>query len=128
MDLGNYVYIIVIVGVVIFNILKLLRKQEESTPIPDLSENHPYSTTGEEVDFWGNPIPVSPKEQITHQPVIQPMQSRSKVEPVAKNKSKEKPLNLLNEKQEEHPVSVAFNNTDDARRAFISSEIWNRKY
>jgi len=121
-EIGNHLYIIIFVGIIIFNILKALRKRPEPVPAPNFPENHPYSTN-EEDDFWGNP--VFHREPMTHQPLIhQPMQSPSKAEP----SSKRKQSHLLNEKEENKNISVSFNNTDDARQAFIYSEIWNRKY
>jgi hypothetical protein len=127
--LGDYTYIIIFAGIIIFNILKALRKREKPAPAPNYPENHPYSTTGEEDDFWRNPTPVSQREPLFHQPMVhQPMQSHSKVEPIVKKESKKKSVDLLNEKGEEKNISVAFNNTDDARQAFVYSEIWNRKY
>ncbi len=127
-EIGDYLYVIIFVGIIIFNILKTFRKQQKPVPIPDFPEDHPYSTD-EKDDSWENPAPVLQKEPMTHQPMVhQSMQSHSKTKSTVKNKSPKKAVNLLNERKEENNIPIAFNNTDDARQAFIYSEIWNRKY
>ena len=127
--IGNYIYVLIIIGAVVFNILKALRKREVPAPAPNFPNHRPYSTTDEEDDVWENPTPVSQREPLVHQPMVhQSMQSHPRVEPIVKKESKKKPVDLLNERGEEKNISVAFNNTDDARQAFVHSEIWNRKY
>ncbi len=120
-EIGNYLYIIVFAGIIIFNILKAFRKQQEPVPSPDFPENHSYSTDDEK-DSWENPVSVFQREPITYQSM-----QKSKVEPTIKAEQRTQE-NLLNENEEDKNISVAFSNTDDARQAFIYSEIWNRKY
>ena len=126
--IGSHWYIIIFGGIIVFNILKALRKRQEPVPTPSSSQNHPYSTD-EKDDFWENPASVFQRRQTTHQQMDhQQMQSLSKVNTTVKVEPKRKPENILNEKEEDKNISVAFSNTDDARQAFIYSEIWNRKY
>ena len=126
-EIGNHLYIIIFIGIIIFNILRALRKRPEPVPTP-FPEHHPYSTDKED-DSWENPPPVFRREPMTYQPMVhQSIQSQSRIDPTVKIEPKRKQANLLNEKEEGKNISVAFNNTDDARQAFIHSEIWNRKY
>ncbi|MDR1730159.1 MAG: hypothetical protein LBR52_05810 [Prevotellaceae bacterium] len=127
-EIGNYLYIVIFVGIVIFNILKALRKQQAPVPAPNFPENHPYST-GEEDDLRENPAPVFRRERMTHQPIShQSIQNQPKTAQTVKVEPKKKHTGQLNEKDENKNISVAFGNAEDARRAFIYSEIWNRKY
>ena len=125
--IGDYLYIIIFVGIIIINILRNLSKQK-TVATPDASGNYPESGENEEGDFLGNP-PPQPRQEPTFQ--VQQVQSRPKnVETTfPKHEFKEKKVNHSIQKEEDHnPVSVTFNDTDDARKAFIYAEIWNRKY
>jgi len=122
--IGSYLYIIVFVVIIVFNILKNLNKQR-TVVVPDFSGNQPESR---EEEFLENPFPSVRKEPSFQ---VQQVQSKPKnVETIfPKNEQKKKQTDVLKEKEEDNSsVSIAFNNTDDARQAFIYSEIWNRKY
>ena len=128
-SIGDYLYIIIFVVIIIVNILKRLKKQE-TVVTPDYSENYSESESGEndkEDDFWRT---FSSSSQ---QPTVQVQQVQNKRKDIEtilpKNESKKKSVDFLDEREEnKDSISVAFNDRDDARRAFIYSEIWNRKY
>jgi len=123
--IGDYIYIIVLLGFVIINFFRNLNKQKQAAvPVPDFSGNQPESSGNTGDDFWGNfspPPRQEPQVQVQHKP-------KSVETLFPKNEVKNKKNIRLNETEKNNTVSVAFNNSDDARRAFIYSEIWNRKY
>ena len=125
--LGDYLYIIIVLGIVVINIFKNLKKQKPVT-IPDFSGNHPESKENDDEDFWGNPLPPPPPRQ--EPPKIQQVQNKPKsVEtPSYKDDVNRQQVSRLKEPEEDKNISVAFSDSDDARRAFIYSEIWNRRY
>jgi len=132
-SIGDYLYILIFVGIIVVNILKNLKKQK---PVADPGYSENYSEPkedNEEEDFWRTPSPA-PQEQTVQvqqiQHIRQIQNKRKDMETILqKNEPKEKSTGLLDEKEEnKDSVSIAFNDKDDARRAFIYSEIWNRKY
>ena len=125
--IGDYLYIIVFLGIIVINVLKNLKKQKPVVT-PDFSGNHPVPRENKNEEFGGNPFPSTRQK-----PSIQIQQVQNKPKDVEtifpKNEFKKKQVDHLKEKEEnDRSVSVAFNDRDDARRAFIYSEIWNRKY
>ena len=125
--IGDYLYIIVFLGIIVINVLKNLKKQQPVVT-PDFSGNHPVSREDKEEDFREIPFP-STRQKPSFQ--IQQVQNKPKEVETAfpKNEFRKKQMDHLKEKEENDPVvPVTFNNRDDARRAFIYSEIWNRKY
>ena len=126
--IGDYLYIIVFLGIIAINVLKNLKKQK-SVVTPDFSGNPPPVSRGnKEEEFWGNPFPSTRQE-----PSFQVQQIQNKPKDIEmifpKNEFKKTQVDNLKEKEEnDNSVSIALNNSDDARRAFIYSEIWNRKY
>ena len=124
--IGDYLYIIIVLGIVVINIFKNLKKQKPVI-IPDFSGNQPESRKNDDGDFWGNPLPP-PRQEPSIQ--VQQVQNKPKrVEIIShKGESPKQKISSLKEADEDKNVSVAFSNSDDARRAFIYSEIWNRKY
>jgi hypothetical protein len=135
-SIGDYLYIIVFVVIIVVNILKVLRKQKPvatAAVTSDYSENYPSKKEIEEDDFWKSLSSSfqQPAEQVQQVQNIQQRQNKRKdVETILpKDEPKKKSTGFLDEKEENRDsVSVAFNDRDDARRAFIYSEIWNRKY
>ncbi len=124
--IGDYLYLIVFLGIVVINILKNLRKQK-TVVIPDFSGNHPASEENEGKEFWENSYPSSHQEPVAQ---IQRVERRKDVENSSlKSGLKKKHTDNFKEKEENNnPAQVTFNSSEDARRAFIYSEIWNRKY
>jgi len=118
--IGKYLYIIIFVGIIVINILRSLKKRQ---PVPE----HAESEENEVDDFWNQPPP--PQQQPAFQ--VQQVQSKPKnVETIfPKNEFKKQETGrLMLTEEHNNPISVEFNDRDDARRAFIYSEIWNRKY
>jgi hypothetical protein len=136
-SIGDYLYIIIFVVIIVVNILKRLKKQQP-VATSDYSGNYSESESREnnkeeEDDFWKSlsSSPQQPAVQVQQVQNIQQIQNKRKdVETILpKNESKKKSTGFLDDKEEnKDTVSVAFNDRDDARRAFIYSEIWNRKY
>ena len=125
-SIGDYLYIIIFVVTIVVSILKNLKKRKP-VDVPEPREDN------EEEFFWKEPSPASQEPAVQVQQIrhIQPIQNKRKeTEPIlSKNEPKKKSAGLSDEKEEnKDSVSIAFNDRDDARRAFIYSEIWNRKY
>ena len=126
-SIGDYLYIIVFGVIIVVNILKYVKRQKP-VETSDYSGNYPESKDEkEEDDFWRT-LSSPPQE-----PVVQVQQIQNKRKDVEtifpKNELKKKSAALLEEKEEnKDSVSIEFNDRSDARRAFIYSEIWNRKY
>ena len=118
--IGKYLYIIIFVGIIVINILRSLKKQQP-VPVPEHAE--PEESEGG--DFWNQSPP--PQQQPAFQ--VQQVQSRPKnVETIFPKNVKKENSHLMLTEEHNNPISVEFNDRDDARRAFIYSEIWNRKY
>lgn len=115
--IGDYLYILVFLVIIVVNILKNVRKQKNA-PIPDFSGNQPileedsFSNKAKEVSYAENTQFVSNERENSI---------------LSSSRKPEKKMNIP-EKEEDDSISISFENTDDARRAFIYSEIWNRKY
>ena len=131
-SIGDYLYIIVFVVIIVVNILKNLRKQKPVVVTPDPPGNYSESKKeDEDDDFWRSLSSPSQQPVVQVQQVqnIQQIQNKRKdVKTILPKNELKKKSAVLEEKEESNSFSVAFNDKDDARRAFIYSEIWNRKY
>ena len=120
---GDYIYIIAFIAIVVINILKRAKKQEAvSIPGPEFEEEMKEAGREYRELFPFPSIPKSPSVQTVAQPkkTVQPVTTEPKKKPLADVTVKEIPA--------DDAFSISFKDTDDARKAFIYSEIWARKY
>ena len=131
--LGDYIYIIALVAIVIVNILKKARTQAPaSAPSPALGEEMEEMERKRREIF--SPFPPLSSPPSTPKPYPSEQQTvdtrPKKTPPQVVIEPKKKPLGDV-EVKETHPenaFSISFKNADDARKAFLYSEIWGRKY
>lgn len=139
-SLGDYIYIIILAIAGLSGLLKKKKKTETSSAPKStkrswedvLRELTPIEPEPEPVIFEPEPAPVAktiePQKIISYETVSDPSELRSKksashFSPPKKQKKEE--IEVIEEK----PVlEFSLNSPDDARRAFIYSEIFNRKY
>jgi len=121
--LGNYIYIIAFIAIVIINLLKKARanKEEAQNPAYEFEEKE----EGEEVlrEFFP---PVTPKPYASPVQAVDIQQNKTIYPIITEPKKKHVGEELLISKDDDFTIS--FENADDARKAFIYSEIWARKY
>ena len=124
-ELGDYIYIVAFVAIVIINILKKARSQEKATsplPVPEEREA--------EIEYRNFYPPVTNKSHPSSAQVIDTPRKKI-VHPDVTVKSENKNINFSIKEtpaDKEENIFVSFKDTDDARKAFIYSEIWARKY
>ena len=125
-SLGDYIYIIAFIAIVVINLLKKTRKQA-AVPIPPPEFEEEAKDAGR---VYREPFPPSStlKSFPSKQTVADAPQKKTPSSTVAE--SQKKPLGDVAVKDApiDDAFPVAFKDTDDARRAFIYSEIWARKY
>lgn len=122
-NLGDYIYLIVLVIAAISAIAKKKKRAEqeefELPDLPELDELIPEYTE------------VKPRSEVIYQPVRK-VAVDSEVDKRAKTPNNAKPQKTTVVKQlvevEDTEDEVRLDTVEDARRAFISAEIFNRKY
>lgn len=131
-SLGDYIYLIVILIAGISSILgKRKKKREaevETTDFPDLEDIIPEFTEYVKPE---KPVyqQIKKKEAKTEIPTYDTVSDIS----VMKAKRQVKPVRSFNELQQEEPETfnsyeIELDNVDEAKKAVIYSEIFNRKY
>ncbi len=125
MDVFQILIFLVIIGVGLFKTLrkrqlqttrrKVVRKTVPVNPFP-LEEEMPEKEDMPE------------KVQMTPSPEVRKKKHVLKQEKQRRKESPEKPVPVQGKPSEEHPSGYAFRTPSDARRAFIYSEIFRRKY
>lgn len=136
-DLGNYIYLIIIIIAAISGILKKKAKKPVAKPV---MEDDDDDVDYEEILRKLDSKPVPPKETKFFRTEVfdslnKPIVSYDNVEDVTKLRAK-KTVEVHDEGVDEFPVSgdeskgldVKLNTAEDARMAFIYSEILQRKY
>ena len=122
-NLGDYIYLIVLVIAAISAIAKKKKRAEqeefELPDLPELDELIPEYTE------------VKPRAEVVYQP-IRRVTFDSDVNKTTKSPKNVKPQKTTVVKQlvevEDTEDDVRLDTVEDARRAFISAEIFNRKY
>lgn len=131
MDVFQILIFLVIIGVGLFKTLrkrqlqttrrKVVRKTVPVNPFP-LEEEMPEKEEMPEEEE------MPEKVQMTPSPEVRKKKHVLKQEKQRKKESSEKPVPVQGKPSEEHPSGYAFRTPSDARRAFIYSEIFRRKY
>jgi hypothetical protein len=123
MDSGNLIYVLVVLAVIVFNIIKSKAKQQEE--VRDYTDNFP------EKEEWRDERTVIVKEEVKN-PYTSTFNEHHEIQ--KKKDIKKTPVAQQNDKKTssyhaiEEDKDISFKDVEDARRAFIYSEIWNRKY
>ncbi|HOG05270.1 MAG TPA: hypothetical protein PK978_03445 [Paludibacter sp.] len=134
--IGDYIYLAVIVIASIGMILKKRKKQQEQVQeesFPDMSDIFPEAEGAEqyETDFWGDPIlqedkpmvsVVSGAEKTTTFDILE-----TKKQQYVSVKSRET-TDFEDEEDSEQALEISLEHPEDAKKAFIYAEIFNRKY
>jgi hypothetical protein len=148
-ELGDVLYIILLVVFVLSGLFKSKKKradaQKDTLPRDIFVEPEKYEEESEVFDDWipkverTAPMTVPPAPEIM-EPVVKkvvkkpvPKMSYDTVEDVSKLRIKEKYTNIETIESSETGKSdllksIHFDNEEDVKRAFIYSEIFNRKY
>lgn len=142
-DLGDYIYIIVLAVVGLSSLLRKKKKAAEGTEVlsdfpdlPDLDDVIPEYTR---YDTPSKPVPPPPpahplqrvdlkKERMASVMTYENTTDFTKLR--SRNTFQDhhsKKVEII-ELEEEETLDVSFETTDDAKRAFVYSEIFNRKY
>lgn len=127
MDISeDYIYILVFIGLVVFNIVKTLRngnneKTSRPATCPTPSE---YEEKEEIQDEWRSIVDSIPVPEDEPKP-----QLKSEMEPVLEEKMQRKSSSSISfEMETQESPRLELKTAEEARRAFLYSEIWNRKY
>lgn len=146
-------YILIFVGIFIYTALKdkvaANAKRKASTPHHDAHSSHSAETTSmDELSKRIREFERSLKEENaslnSNKSVSQPANKKKTSSPFlsteegtfnhtnskkqAKNKVKQSVVTPIEDSEIGKQVDVAFGTPEDAKRAFVYSEIWNRKY
>lgn len=125
MDVFQILIFLVIIGVGLF---KTLRKQQSQTTHRKVRRKtvpvNPFPVEEEIPEEEEMPEKV----QMTPSPEVRKKKHVLKQEKQRKKESPEKLVSVQGKPSEEHPSEYAFRTPSDARRAFIYSEIFRRKY
>jgi hypothetical protein len=117
MDAGNLIYVLIILGVIIFNFIKVRANRVE--------EVSDYTGSFPETEEKKIPVKKEINDSVVTFQKNQEIQRKKNIKksPVAQEIDKKSSYSNIEEDK-----NILFSNPDDARRAFIYSEIWNRKY
>lgn len=125
MDVFQILIFLVIIGVGLF---KTLRKQQSQTTHRKVRRKtvpvNPFPLEEEMPEKEDMPEKV----QMTPSPEVRKKKHTLKQGKQRRKESPEKPVPVQGKPSEEHPSGYAFRTPSDARRAFIYSEIFRRKY
>ncbi len=145
-ELGDYLYLIVFA---IAGLSSLLKKRKKAKEVQEESQPTVYEQVLEEEEDWWNESnkPIEPKAQ----PVVVPVsstpsystrdnlmgyESTSKYEEIKVRKQKISNIQFdttevdenLEEKEIAESIVLNLNDVDEAKTAFVYSEVFNRKY
>jgi len=138
-DIGDYLYLIIVVIAGLSSLFKNKSKKKEFAPAPEVEEEYEYKEIPEEVFV---PTPVTIPEVVYERPVSQ-MQAKSQETLVSYETATDftklkarKDISKLStpvsktvvEQTTETENAYSLNTVEEARAAFIASEIFNRKY
>jgi hypothetical protein len=141
-DIGDYLYLIIVAVAAIGSFLKNKSKKNETSSIPETEEEeYEYEEIPEEV-YTPTPIPVHRPEVVfersftemkkTPHDTIMSFDNTSDISKLKAKKEVTKTITSKAKKTQEisiEPESVySLNTVEKARAAFISAEIFNRKY
>jgi hypothetical protein len=127
MDSKVLIYILVFVGVFVFNLLKDKWKADANRE-KSKAQNRPVGGVGESMPA---PSQSMPKKRKSSDPFLTAEMNTYDVEKPQKQSGKKSRVNMPNLAENasaEGASEFSFKTAEDARRAFIASEIWNRKY
>jgi hypothetical protein len=134
--IGDYIYLAVIVIASIGMILKKRKKQQEQVQeesFPDMSDIFPKAEGSEqyETDFWGDPILHEDKPKVSFasdavKVTVSDMLEKNKPQYVS-IRSREA-TDLEDEEDFDQTLEITLEHPEDAKKAFIHAEIFNRKY
>ena len=130
MDSKVLIYILIFVGVFIFNLLKD-KWQADAKREKSVAKNRPVGGVAESALA---PAQSKPKKRSSDPFLTAEMRTYDVERPKkqqnnhTKKSRANKPNPVMENAQEPKNNEFAFNSVEDARRAFIASEIWNRKY
>jgi hypothetical protein len=138
-SLGDYIYLIILVVAGLSSLLKKKKKASELKPAPVEEDDEPQTDWE---DVIRNLIPESPaeekKEFVPESAAFNPIVTYETVEDVSVMRAKKQVSRNTTSKKKifiEDNVStpniiddIQLNTVDDARKAFIYSEIFNKKY
>ncbi len=114
----EFIQIIIFVGAMVIAVIgqnaKNKKKQESASPQETLEDMFP------EIEFQGN-------EESVSQPIQKPISIRKKVSKKKQTLPQEN-IPIVPTPSPEKEKKISINNRKEARRAFIYSEIFNRKY
>ena len=124
--ISEYFYLLVFIAVIAFNVIKTLKKQEKQDNDRSFAPGNTFEFDAEEYEEEVV-VQQKPKNVVMNNNVVQ---SRENI-----NITKKKPdsnKSKLSKKSSKSGINaeidVCFDSVESARRAFIYSEIWNRKY
>ncbi len=144
-DIGDYLYLIVVAIAAIGSLFKNINKKKTASPAPEVQEEeeneeeYVYESIPEEVVI---PKPVSRPQimferqftEMTKTP-NETIMSFDNTSDVAKLKARKEVSKTITSKvkvekepEKKEKVAYSLNTVEEARAAFISSEIFNRKY
>lgn len=142
-DLGDYIYIIVLAIAGLSSLFRKKKKAAEGaevlTDFPDLPDLDDVIPEFSDYEVPARPVPPPPPappvkrfEQMKERPTT--VMSYENTTDFTKLRSRNtfkdhhsKTVEII-ELEEEEALDVSFETTDDAQRAFVYSEIFNRKY
>ena len=124
-SLGEYLYILVFAGIIIFNFLKKAKAKPAPLPKPVEYEEEEYENPFEEImqqyDVLQQPEPAKVVEL---NPVVKPQ-----ITPRKTQLKQTKTSNATNNPVEDfQTINIDFSNEEELRKGIIFSEIFNRKY
>lgn len=124
MDVFQILIFLVIIGVGLF---KTLRKQQAQTTRRKV-ERKAVPVNPFPVDREYEEKPMAVEVQMTPSSEVRKKKHVQKQEKQRRKERQEKPVPVQEKSSEEHSSGYAFRTPSEARRAFIYSEIFRRKY
>ncbi len=135
-DIGNYIYLIIVIGAAISSIFKNKNKKKATVPIPEIEDEEEQEEFPREI-YIPKPVmqTITQPEKTADKTPENTIISFDNTTDISKLKAKKEVVKTVTPKTKtvqetsvEQATSYSINNVNEARAAFIASEIFNRKY
>jgi hypothetical protein len=146
-NIGDYIYLLIIAVAAISGLLKKKAKNAESHELPKQPRKKAFDfdeILRELIPEEIKPVPVAPSKPVVYQPIKKAatnenlsyetasdpsaLRAKKHMSKLANDLNEIKPIEIQYSEPVYRGVNVSLETVEDARQAFIYSEIFNRKY
>ncbi len=129
-NLGDYIYILVFVGIAVINFLKKAKEKTATEQMPDFSGNTVpdfMEDFEEEKSIGEHYAAPEPAKTTVYNPLVQP-QATAQKPVISKPKQKAANMAIKPETEDFQPIEIDFSDADELKKGIVFAEIFNRKY